>query len=269
MASHRSSLRHPIITVATALAGALGLGGCGAFGLGQTTEESAAPSTSTAEAISPQPEATADQTSAGYTVEQVRAAVATVDSEDSPLELSVTETRQVAPWEAEMDPSACEEAWRSADEFLSQHAGTPVVSANGDADRVQVEATVFADGQTAASAAELEARLLGGDCQQYAVIRGQSGYTREWTNTAFPVQLPDAAQAVTAATSEAVSTDPGLNLDDRHSKVQAVAGNVLVVVTYGAPTRGDGSADLNAVPVQAERAAAERAARQVITALVG
>lgn len=270
MAPHGSSIRRSLLAMATALAGASVPTGCG--GPAPGGERATAPTASTAGSTGRQPDsgaATADRASAGHTVEQVRSAVASVDSPGSPLQLSVRELSDPGRWDTTVDPGACEEAWRSGDEFRRQHVGTPVVVATGDAERLQVRATVFDDEQTAASAAAVNARLLGEDCGQYTISGGRSGVPRRLTNDTFPVQLPDGAEAVTAVTSETVSTDPTSDRDRRHSQVQAVLDNVLVVAEYGVPVRDDGSAAPDAVPLQAERAAAERAARQVLVELTG
>lgn len=269
MVSHRSSLRRSTFTVATALAGALGLGGCGAFSAGPASE-TAAPS---ADAASQQPEPTAttdDTAMARYTAEQVRSAVASVESVGSPLELSSGSTPGVSHWDETVEPAHCEDPLRSEREFHGRHAGfIPMVSAVGDEGRLRVEAVVYPEVDLAETAGAHEETMIGGACRDREVTSLESGVTTRTTNTTFPVEMPEGATRVTAATSDMTMFDPTFSLDYRYSLVSAVLDNVRVIVRYGPPYPSDPGAqmDLESVPVQAERAAAERAARQVLTEL--
>ncbi|MGQ1798059.1 hypothetical protein ACT4S5_13115 [Kocuria oceani] len=254
MASQRSSSRRTVRRVGAALAGALALSSCGA--------------TSTSE--SPDATATSAETAgAAYTVEQVRSAVAAVDSKASALELRVTGPEASGVWDATVDPAECTQQLQSGDESRHQHVPTDVVSGVGDESRLRVRAAVFTDAQTAQAAASAQAPTGEGQCREYTVTAKESGVSTQVTDTAYAVELPDGTEEVSAVTRESVTFDPAFRQEARNSQVHAVVENVWVTAEYGAPRQPDGGMDPKSVPLQAEQAAAERAARQVLSHLTG
>lgn len=279
MGSHRSSLRRSTATVTTALAGLLVLTGCG--GSEPADEQATAPPTSTAETTGPPPEATTtttDSTNAGYTVEQVRSAVALVSTPDSSLRITAGDSPQVTdPFTQQMfrmqingavvEPAECEQHYKDGIQFMLDHLQHPFVFATGDEDRLLVRATVFPTAQEATQIAASAAPPQDDACRGYTIRAEESGEQYRRTHTPFEVVLPESATEVSAATIDVVSWGGGIDYTGRHSEVNAVVENVWVTVEYGAPLSPADSADAEAVPLQGERSAAELAAQQVLTEL--
>jgi hypothetical protein len=82
--------------------------------------------------------------------------------------------------------------------------------------------------------------------------------------------LPGGVTSV-AVTSDMTSFDATFRQSHRHSHVSAVVHNMWVAAQYGPaqPREVSADMDLDAVPVQAERAAAVLVVRQVITEISG
>lgn len=221
------------------------------------------------------PTPTASSSAKTYTVEDAEAALRAVESVSAPPSLTVEPSpgpdtfsekdyqRRIA--EAEVDPVECTQLYRDQLQLELDTLRTPRASVVADDDRLIVGMRVHPDAATAQDAGELLVQRVGEACREYTVTapvdprRETLGYTRV-TTTGFPVELPDAAEHVGAMTVESHTFNIPAPYTVRSSYVHAVVGNVQISASYGHPDHPD-------VPVQAERAAAERAARQAIAEL--
>lgn len=223
------------------------------------------------------PSQTTESAASSYTFEQAESALRAVESvsttpqyntEPSPgSDTFMEQLYQRRMTEAELEPIECAQQYRDLMQLELDTMRTPRASVAADDNRLIVGVTVHPDARAAQDAGRLIAQRDDEPCLEYTVTapadprREDLDHTRV-TTTPFSVDLPEAAEHVAAATVESHAFDIPAPHTVRNSRVSAVVGNVQVNAGYGHP-------DDPEVPVLAERAAAERAARQVITELIG
>lgn len=223
------------------------------------------------------PSQTTHSAASSYTFEQAESSLRSVESvsttpqyntEPSPGPDTFMEQllqRRIA--EAEVEPVECAQPYRDLMQSSLDTMRTPRASVAADDDRLSVSVTVHPDAQAAQDAGRLIAQQVDEPCLEYTVTapadprREDLDHTRV-TTTPFLVDLPEAAEHVAAATVETHVFNIPVPYTSRNSRVSAVVGNVQISASYGHP-------DDPEIPVLAERAAAERTARQVVTELSG
>lgn len=223
------------------------------------------------------PAQTTESAATGYSMEQVESALRAVES------VSTTPSVNVEPSpgpdtfyeqyfdmllsEAVVEPAECATPYRERIQYVRDTLQTPRASVTADDGRLRVDVKVFPRAQTARDAGRVGVEPTSEPCLEYTVtarmdVRRKDESSRRTTITPYTVHLPETAEQVTAATVELHEFDVPRPYTRRDSLVSAVAGNVLITTGYG-------DSETPGLPVLAERAAAERAARQVITELTG
>lgn len=223
------------------------------------------------------PSQTTQSAASSYTFEQAESALRAAESvsttpqystEPSPGPDEFTERlfqRRIA--EAEVEPVECAQLYQELTQSELDTMHVPRASVAADENRLAVGVTVHPDAQAAQEAGRLVVQRDSEPCLEYTVTapadpRRDDLESTRVTITPYAVDLPAAAEQVSAMTVETHVIDVPAPYTVRNSQVSAVVGNVEVAAVYGHP-------DDPQLPVLAERAAAERAARQVITELAG